>query len=379
MKSVKLFLTLFFLTLTILGHSQIVATDSVDNSVIIGSATGMYAGTKSKKAQEYFDKALEYGINRENEKAEKHYLKAIKEDSNFIEAYDNLGRIYRATNQLDKAVEYYTKSIELYPNGVMAHQNLAIVYGLQKKHDKTIAEYKEIIRIEPQNAEGYYGIANTYMVLSKFDEAIEYGEKALKIYEKTESEHLSDGYYLLGLINYYKGDKESAKGYFQVVKDKGNQIHPQLDEEFFGQETKNATYSLETKEDYAKYEQEVVNAYNWLLKTPLGTQASDRKSVNAFLIKWLTGSPNVSIELSDKIVTYLDCGECLTVFMGGWAKYALESRDFKNKFEGNLAGTEGVIEFYLKNKQTLGKNKAIEKLIKMKDKNKLKSFIKSNI
>jgi len=379
MKSIKLFLTLSFLILTILGHSQIVATDSVDNSVIIGSATGMYEGTKSKKAQKYFEKALEYGLNRDNEKAEKYYLKAIKEDPNFIEAYDNLGRIYRAIDKLDKAVEFYTKSIELYPNGIMAHQNLAVVYGLQKKHEKEIKEYEEIIKIEPENPEGYYGIANTYMMLSKFDEAIENGKKALKIYEKTESEHLNDGYYLLGLINYYKGDKESAKDYFGIVKDGRGQIHPQIEQELFGQQSKNVTYSLETKEDYAKYEQEVINAYNWLIKTPLGTEVSNRKSVNAFLIKWLTGSPNVSIELSDKIVTYLDCGECLTVFMGGWAKYALESKDYKNKFKGNLAGTQGVIEFYLKNKAFLGKNKAIEKLIKLKNKNKLRNFIKSNI
>ena len=93
----------------------------------------------------------------------------------------------------------------------------------------------------------------------------------------------------------------------------------------------------------------------------------------------MTGSPNVSIELSEKIVTYMDCGECLMMFMGGWTKYALESKDFKNKVKGNLAGTESVIKFYLLNKNSLGQNKSIEKFIKLKRENKLEEYIKSNI
>lgn len=378
MKSVKLLLILVFLTLASLAYAQeITVGDSVDNTFITGSVVGMYQGTKSKKAQEYFDKAVEYGDKQDNQNAEKFYLKALKQDAGFVEAYDNLGIIYRKTNQLDKAIESYTKSIDLYPKGTTAHQNLATVYRLQKKYEKAIEEYNQIIKIDSKNPEGYFGLANTYIHLSKFDTAIENAKKALKIYEETESVYLSDAYSTLGFINYYKGDKEQAKHYFQIVKERGAEIHPQIEKELFTQE--NTAYSLETKEDYAKYEEEVIKAYDWLLKTPLGTKTENRRSVNAFLIKWLTGSPNVSIVLSDKIVTYVDCGECLAIFMGAWAKYSLESRDFKNKFQGNLAGTQGVIEFYLKNKKVLGKNKSIEKLIKLKDKNKLRNFIKSNI
>jgi tetratricopeptide (TPR) repeat protein len=127
----KITLTLVFLIIGFLSHSQntkkdVVVTDGVKNN-ITSTETGMYEGTKSQKAKSYFDKASRFAENQDFANAEKFYLKAIKEDPNFIESYDNLGRVYRRIGKLDKAEKYYTKSIELYPDGIMAHQNLAIV------------------------------------------------------------------------------------------------------------------------------------------------------------------------------------------------------------------------------------------------------------
>ena len=64
--------------------------------------------------------------------------------------------------------------------------------------------------------------------------------------------------------------------------------------------------------------------------------------------------------------------------MSGWTKYALTTKNY-NKLDANLAGTESVINFYSKNKTLLGKNKDIEKFIKLKGKGKIKSYIKSKI
>lgn len=75
----------------------------------------------------------------------------------------------------------------------------------------------------------------------------------------------------------------------------------------------------------------------------------------------------------------MDCGECLVIFMGGWSKYAIESQKYKDNFGGNLAGTKAVIQFYKANIEELGKNKEIEKLIKLDDENQLEEFIKKNI
>lgn len=213
-------------------EKETLKTDGVENQVTI-SKTGMYNGTSSAEAQKYYDQAEEYGDKADYDNAKKYYLKAIKQDPKYVEAYDNLGLVYRRLGELDKAMEYYKKSIEIYPNGPTAHQNLAVVYGLKKDFKSAIKEYEAILEITPNDPEGYFGLANTYMMLSQFDDALVNAKKALDIYEKTNSNHIPDGNYLIGLINYYKGDKESAKKYLQIAKDKGVNIHPQIEKELF--------------------------------------------------------------------------------------------------------------------------------------------------
>jgi hypothetical protein len=138
-------------------------------------------------------------------------------------------------------------------------------------------------------------------------------------------------------------------------------------------------YKLDKAEDYATYEPDVVKCFDWLMKTPVNEQAAKRKEANAFLIKWLSGSPSVSLEIKQEIVTFMGSSpDLFMIFMGGWAKYALESKDYKNKIAGNLAGIESVIEFYKKNKDFVPKDKNIEKYIEMKDKGTLKGFIEKN-
>lgn len=137
-----------------------------------------------------------------------------------------------------------------------------------------------------------------------------------------------------------------------------------------------ADYKLIAKEDYAPYEQDVVNCVDWITNTPLNMEADKRKDANAFLLKWVSGSPTVHIEIKEEVVTFLGSSpELLMVYLGGWTRYSLQSKDFDNKVEGSLAGIESVIDFYSKNKAFLPKDKNIEKYIKMKEKGKLREYI----
>jgi len=138
-------------------------------------------------------------------------------------------------------------------------------------------------------------------------------------------------------------------------------------------------YKLESKDDYAKYEGQVIACIDWLLATPISQEPEKRQEVNSFLVKWLSGSPDVNVDIQQEIVTFVDSPECLLIFMGGWAKYAIENQDFASKRNGNIAGIESVIEFYGKNKDIIGKNKNIEKYVKLKEKGELISFIQSRI
>jgi len=138
-------------------------------------------------------------------------------------------------------------------------------------------------------------------------------------------------------------------------------------------------YKLVKVEDYALYENDIISCVDWLMNTPLDENLNKRKEANAFLIKWLSGSPNVHIEIKQEIVTFMSTSpDLLMIFMGGWAKYSIKTKDYNNNVEGSMAGIESVIAFYTKNKKLLKKDRKIEKYIKRQKKGTLKKYIEKN-
>ncbi len=137
-------------------------------------------------------------------------------------------------------------------------------------------------------------------------------------------------------------------------------------------------YKLVLAEDYAPYEEDVIKTVDWLIETPINISTSKRKEANAFLFQWISGSPKVKIELNTDVV-FFECSDCLMVFLGGWTKDNILKNEYDNLIQGNLAGIDAVIEFYKKNKKIFGKDKAVEKFIKLKSKGKLEAYIEGKI
>lgn len=138
-------------------------------------------------------------------------------------------------------------------------------------------------------------------------------------------------------------------------------------------------YKLKEKGDYAEYEKDIIDCIDWLMLTPQNEQAGKRKSASAFLIKWVTGSPKIQMEIHPQIVNFISTSpELLLPFIGGWTKFSIQSMDYANKSAGNLAGIESVIDFYQKNILVLHSDKNVEKYIKMKKEGSLKEYIRKN-
>src|ERR1700742_2224309 len=60
-------------------------------------------------------------------------------------------------------------------------------------------------------------------------------------------------------------------------------------------------YTLKVKEDYAKYESDIIKTIDWLQQTPWSEQP-ERKKANAFVLAWLTGSPDVNLTINSDIL-----------------------------------------------------------------------------
>lgn len=139
-------------------------------------------------------------------------------------------------------------------------------------------------------------------------------------------------------------------------------------------------YVLEAKDDYSKYEKDIIACANWMENSPLDKDVAKRKDVNTFFMKWLTGTPTVSVSISaDLVVKYTEKNpDLLMIFMAGWTRYSLENNYSKDQQNGYFEGYKSIINVYKKG-FGIKKDKNLEKLIKIYDKGELENWIKENV
>ena len=127
-----------------------------------------------------------------------------------------------------------------------------------------------------------------------------------------------------------------------------------------------------TKDEFTASEPKVIGTANFLESTPI----NDAWRVQAALLMgWLTNSPEVTIEVDAKTMTFAKKNpELLLVFMGGWTRYVLQNGYSKDKVQGNLAGIRSAIKAY-KAGNGLKKDKEVDKLIKLDDSGGLEAWV----
>lgn len=157
--------------------------------------------SKNKSAYELYSKGLEESENKNYEMAKLFFEKAVKEDPEFVFAWDNLGLIYRKLNNFDMAIESYEKSLEIDPKGIMPLQNIAVAYEYKKKYKKAIAAYEKLAELDKNNPEVYYGIGNIYTThLNNYEAGLENMCKAYNMYVEQKSPYRTDAEKIINII-----------------------------------------------------------------------------------------------------------------------------------------------------------------------------------
>ena len=140
-----------------------------------------------------------------------------------------------------------------------------------------------------------------------------------------------------------------------------------------------ANYQLNTKDDYSRYEKDIIEATRWLQSTPLNEQKEKRQEVSAFVIKWINGSPTVNVEINPTIIDFEEKNPgMLALYMAGSATYVLENNYSKDMRAKHKAALKGMIEVY-KSGKGIKKDKKMEKLIKSDEEGKLDEWLSENL
>jgi hypothetical protein len=134
-----------------------------------------------------------------------------------------------------------------------------------------------------------------------------------------------------------------------------------------------------SQEDYTRCENDVIACASWLEETPLDQEAVKRRAANAFLIKWLSGTKDVTVSINSELTRYTDKNpQLLVLFMAGWCRYALQNNHSSDKLRGCYEGMKSMIVVYRKS-IGMKKDRLMESLVKVFERGDLESWIKENI
>ncbi|MDD3321284.1 MAG: tetratricopeptide repeat protein [Paludibacter sp.] len=153
-----------------------------------------------KSIKEY-SKGLKY-FKKENYKtALKYFEKAVKIDSVFTFAWDNIGLCQRRLENFDAAITAYKKSIELDPLGIMPLQNIAIAYEYKKEYNNAIDAYNTLSQLDSFNPEVFYGLGRIQAFdLFEYEKGLDNICKAYNLYLKQKSPYKTDAIKLINMI-----------------------------------------------------------------------------------------------------------------------------------------------------------------------------------
>lgn len=148
--------------------------------------------SNNKKAREFYEEGQKYSAKGMYDLAIVEYNKAVKKDSKFAFAWDNLGICYRKLNRYEEAIKCYKKSLELDPKGNMPLMNMGVAYDFLKDYKSASEVYVKYIEYYPEDPEGYYGAGRMFYQVEDYEKALENIFQAYMLYKDTNSPYIHD-------------------------------------------------------------------------------------------------------------------------------------------------------------------------------------------
>ncbi len=108
-------------------------------------------GSDEELIQTYLSEGQTYLNEKDFERAEEAYAKALELNPNIIQAHSALGYIYALQGKLQEALEENLKVLQLAPNDYATHKNLAMIYQQLGRLEEAIAEAETALESAPES------------------------------------------------------------------------------------------------------------------------------------------------------------------------------------------------------------------------------------
>jgi len=135
---------------------------------------------------------------------------------------------------------------------------------------------------------------------------------------------------------------------------------------------------LKEKSDFAKAEDKVLECSKYLLSTPMDDSGKNRVYCTQFILEWMVGTPDYNFTIDEIITKIAEPNKLLLgVCLASMAKYVLENKDnAKDTKEIKYNSILMLINYAQESKNNVVIKGELKKLIKEKEKGKLKEYLK---
>ncbi|OIQ18043.1 MAG: hypothetical protein BM557_07445 [Flavobacterium sp. MedPE-SWcel] len=134
-------------------------------------------------------------------------------------------------------------------------------------------------------------------------------------------------------------------------------------------------YPLDTAKNVKTATPIALQAANYLLDTPISQNETNRLNSAAFLIEWMSSSPDYSFDIDHSIEILGDNNDYLGIYLAAMVKYQVENKILESNETTKLELWK-IVAQYMDNPDNNIKVKGkIKKLIKANKKNKLQEFL----
>jgi hypothetical protein len=134
---------------------------------------------------------------------------------------------------------------------------------------------------------------------------------------------------------------------------------------------------LNDAEDYKDHQALCRKSLAWLLQTSMCEYEPKRNELNAFVLLWLSGSPEVWLEFDSKCMPFLeDNEELFYTFIHGMALYSLSHPHEESKTVLHAHGLEAIARI-VRNSKCIKKTKILKDIVRADRKDQLEQFARN--
>jgi len=174
-----------------------------------------------RKDSTVYLRSLNYVIDNQPDKAIAELRKAVQLNSDTVEVYLNLGRLFREQGKLEKAIRIH-QSIILRPSlprefRILSLMNLGADYKKAGLWERAVETFKEAIKIDPNNLDAHIGLEKLYEEEKNWEESYIIQQKILKLSKSSDKSALAFIQVKLGEEYLQEGDVKQALKRFHTA------------------------------------------------------------------------------------------------------------------------------------------------------------------